>query len=384
MLVVATLVAIAATVGPVRAADPFEIHGILSLSGSGAFLGKEEAQALHALEGEINRRGGVRGRPIHIVIDDDGSNPSTAVQLANAIIAQKPAIMLGPTLVASCSAVAPLFKNGPVQYCFAPGVYPPPGAYSFAAGVSTRDLVIAASRFFRARGWTRIALITSMDATGQEGERIVNAVFALPENKALTIVAREHFNNSDVSASAQMARIKSAAPQAIVAWTTGTPFGTVLRSYTDVGLNAPLLTNSGNIALRQMEQYAPFAPKELYFAATRYLAYGITRPGPVRDQQRAFYEAMQHEGVSPDIGPSIAWDTGSIVLDVLSRVGLDASASQVHDALEELHGYAGINGIFDFRDGNQRGLTLSSAIVVRWDGPKKTWVAVTEPGGKPL
>jgi branched-chain amino acid transport system substrate-binding protein len=271
-----------------------------------------------------------------------------------------------------------------VQYCFAPGVYPPPGAWSFASGVSTRDFVIAFSRFFRARGWTRIGLISSMDATGQEGERIVNDVLSLPENKTITVVAREHFNNTDVSAAAQMARIKSAAPQAIIAWTTGTPFGTVLRSYSDVGLTAPLLTNSGNIALAQMEQYAPFAPKELYFAATRYLSYASAAPGPVKDQQRIFYAAMQREGVSPDIGPSIAWDTGSIVLDVLNQVGLDASAAQVHDALEQLHGYAGINGIFDFRNGNQRGLTLNSAIIVRWDGPKKTWVAVTEPGGKPL
>lgn len=51
---------------------------------------------------------------------------------------------------------------------------------------------------------------------------------------------------------------------------------------------------------------------------------------------------------------------------------------------EQLHGFAGINGRFDFRDGNQRGLTLDSAIVVRWDGPKKQWVAVSGPGGEKL
>lgn len=373
---------------PVRAgaqtAPPFEIYAVLSLTGSGSFLGKEEAQALHGAETLVNQRGGISGTPIHFVVQDDTSSPTVAVQLATAIIAKHVPIMLGPTLVSACSAVAPLFKDGPVQYCFAPGVYPPPGSYSFASSVATKDFVVAALRYFRARGWNRIAIVSSSDATGQEGERVINDGLALPENKSISVVTREYFNITDVSTTAQMVRIKASKAQAIIAWTTGTPFGTVLRGYSDAGLTIPILTNSGNVVRGQLEQYAGFVPKELYFATARYLEYSAEPPGPVKDAQRLFYAALAQEGLNPDSGPAIGWDVALVVVDAFKHVGLKASASQLHAYIEGLHGLTGINGAFDFRGGKQRGLSIASSIIVRWDAQAKTWTPVSGPGGTAL
>jgi len=371
---------------PALAAEPYELHGVLSLTGGGAFLGAQEYRTLQAIESVVNGKGGIKGRPIHFAIEDDTTSPVVAVQLATDIIAKHVPIMLGPTLVASCSAVGPLFKDGPVQYCFAPGIYPPPGAFVFSAGVSTRDYVIAALRYFRDKGWTRVALIASTDATGQEGERIVNAGMALPENKSLTMVATAHFNITDVSAAAQMSRIKGEDPNVVIAWTTGAPFGTVLHGYADAGMSVPLYTNAGNIARKQMDQYAAFAPKELLFASSRYLAYKSTDPAgdPVTDAQRLYYTSLARIGLTPDVGTSIAWDTGRIVLKLFELAGFDASAAKLHATLEQLHDFAGINGVFDFRDGSQRGLGLSSSIVVRWDAAQKNWFPVAAPGGKAI
>ena len=39
-------------------------------------------------------------------------------------LAQKVPVVLGSTLTASCEAMEPLVKNGPVMYCFSPGIYP--------------------------------------------------------------------------------------------------------------------------------------------------------------------------------------------------------------------------------------------------------------------
>jgi len=371
---------------PAFGAEPYELHGVLSLTGGGAFLGAQEYRTLQAIETVVNDRGGINGRRIHFAIEDDTTSPVVAVQLATDIIAKHVPIMLGPTLVASCSAVGPLFKEGPVQYCFAPGIYPPPGAYVFSAGVSTRDFVTAALRYFRDKGWTRVALIASSDATGQEGERIVTEGMAMPENKTLAMVQTAHFNITDVSAAAQMSRIKGADPNVIIAWTTGAPFGTVLHAYADAGLTVPLYTNAGNIARKQMDQYAGFAPKELLFASSRYLAYKESDPAgdPVTAAQRLYYTSLAKIGLTPDVGTSIAWDTGWIVLKLFEIAGFDASAARLHDTLEKLHDFAGINGVFDFRDGSQRGLGLSSSIVVRWDAAKKNWFPVAAPGGKAI
>jgi hypothetical protein len=40
-----------------------------------------------------------------------------------------------------------------------------------------------------------------------------------------------------------------------------------------------------------------------------------------------------------------------------------------------------VNGIYDFRDGSQRGISASAVVVDRWDVAKQTFVVVSKPGG---
>ena len=153
---------------PARAAEPYEIHDMLqALTGAAAFLGKGVKQAVEVAEGAINASGGINGRaPVKFIFHDDQTSPQIAVQLTADIIAQKPAVILGSTLVAQCRAMAPLMKDGPVDYCFSPGIHPEAGSYVFTSGVSTLDLATALVRYFRLRGLTRIALMFSTDAIG--------------------------------------------------------------------------------------------------------------------------------------------------------------------------------------------------------------------------
>jgi branched-chain amino acid transport system substrate-binding protein len=112
-------------------AEPYEINAILSLTGGAAFLGKAQQQAFGLIEQIANRNGGIKGRPVKFSIVDDQSNPQTAVQLANAIIAKKVPIFIGSDLTAPCSAIGPLVeKNGPTEYCTSPGINPAPGGTS--------------------------------------------------------------------------------------------------------------------------------------------------------------------------------------------------------------------------------------------------------------
>jgi len=103
VLAAAVLVAAASSA---RAADPYEINVILSLSGPVSFVGSTQMQALKALETHVNRTGGIGGRPVSFVFADDQSSPQTAVQLARGLIAKGIPILMGPSGPASCSAIA--------------------------------------------------------------------------------------------------------------------------------------------------------------------------------------------------------------------------------------------------------------------------------------
>jgi len=230
------------------AAEPYELPVMIPLTGAAAFLGLGKQLTLQFVEKTVNASGRIQGRPLKFVIRDDESNPQTAVLIASQIIADKPAILLGSSLVASCRAIAPLMQAvGPVNYCFSPGIHPEAGSYTFTSSVSTVDIINAQLRYFRLKGLTRIAVMTSTDATGQDAENAIRDVFALPENKALQLVASAHFNINDVSVSAQIETITAANPQAFIAWSTGTPIATIFRAVAAAGLQIPMVTTSGNM-----------------------------------------------------------------------------------------------------------------------------------------
>src|ERR1700730_6535507 len=219
----------------------------------------------------MNEPGSIEAHPFHFIFYDDQSSPQTAVQLTNRVIASKPAVLLASSLVAACNAMAPLMQDGPAMYCFSPGIHPPKDSYVFTSSVSTLDLADALVRYFRLKGWTRLAFMTSADATGQDAERGLNEVVERPENKDITVVERAHFNTTDVSVAAQIEHIKEAKPQALIAWGTGTPIATVFKGIIQAGLDIPIATTNGNMTYAQMAQYASFLPKQLYMAAPEWV-----------------------------------------------------------------------------------------------------------------
>ncbi len=370
----------------VHAAQPVTIPVVLPLTGGAAFLGQGEHTALQLVEKVVNANGGLAGAPVQFDFHDDQSSPQVAVQLASQIKAQKPAVILGSAIVAMCNAMAPLMQDGPVMYCLSPGVHPPAGSRVFTAFISTHDLARALVRYYRGRGFTRLALITSTDASGQDGRLGFEEALKLPENAGVTMVASEQFNPSDVSVAAQVERIKSANPQAVIAWTTGSPMGTVLKGIVQGGLDVPVGTTDANMTNAQMQQYAAFMPGEMLFMSSEWPPHGadVTLDPKVIDAQKPMFTAYQAAGISPDISAALAWDAGILAIEALRSAGPDATPEQIRAYLAGTKAWGGINGIYDFTKVPQRGLDENDAVVTRWQPDKKTWTIVSKPGGTPL
>jgi branched-chain amino acid transport system substrate-binding protein len=371
------------------AAEPYDIHVVQSLTGGGAFLGKEEQQALQLLEKTVNQQGGIKGRPLRFVFHDDQSTPQLAVQLTNEVLALHPAVMMGSSLVGTCNAMLPLVQNGPVMYCFSAGVHPKEGSYGFVAGASTFDQAAALVQYFRIKGLTKLALITSTDATGQDADRGFDELLAKPENRDIKIVEHAHFNPADVTVSAQIERIKAAAPDAFIGWSTGSPSATIFRGAVQGGLDMPAGTTGGNMTYAQMQQFAAFLPKQLYLPSTLWPVSSDPQPKLALDpavaaKQKEFYAAFAEAGMKPDEGSILGWDPGSLIVDALQKLGTDVSAEQLRDYLLHLSGAPGINGIYDFAKNPQRGLSIDNTIVTSWHPKAERWEVVAKPTGIPL
>jgi branched-chain amino acid transport system substrate-binding protein len=381
-----TTMVVAAAVLASRFADAqtqVDLNVMEPLTGSGAFLGQGQKAALQSLAASVNQSGGIDGRPVNLIFHDDQTNPQTAVQLLNDVLATHPPVVLGSALVAMCNAMAPIMRDGPLLYCLSPGHSPVPGTYDLASGAPVDDTVQALFRFFRLKGWTKLALITSSDASGQEADRAIGAVLALPENKSLDLIEHVHFNPTDISAAAQIERVKEAHPQAFIAWTTGTPIATVFKAIVQTGLDVPVGTTAGNFVYSQMKQFAAFVPKELYLSGSAFTPHdGVYTLDPrVETVQHKFYAIMDAARIVPDNMASTSWDAGAITIDALRKLGPNASAKQLKDYILSLTDYAGINGLYDFKTNPTHGLGSAGTVVLRWDGTSQRFTWASAPGG---
>jgi branched-chain amino acid transport system substrate-binding protein len=374
----------AGIVAPGRAAETLDIDVILPLTGQAAFLGKEHQTSLRALENAYNKKGGIHGAQVNFVFHDDQSNPQVSVQLANQILAKHPPIVLGSSLSAFCKAMAPLFENGPVMWCLSPAIYPPKGAYVIASNVSTKDDVLAYLRYFRDKGWKRIARITTTDASGQDADQIFRELMGLLEFKDLQIVADEHMGVSDTSVAAQAARIKASNPQVIVTWTPGTPQGTALHALYDAGLeNIPTATTSANMVASQIKSYSAFLPKEFLFTGGGFQA-DVAKNAGMKQAVNFFENALKAEGVTQiDFQSGMAYDPALITLNAYEKLGLHPTPQQMRSYILGLKNFPGVNGIYDFTSGDQHGIGVLDVLIFRWNPSKGWWDVISGFGGVP-
>jgi branched-chain amino acid transport system substrate-binding protein len=80
---------------PAAPADPIRLGVITSLSGSFATFGTMEVAGYKVGAAEINEKGGVLGRPIELVIEDDASNQNAGLAAAEKLAGQNVPLILG-------------------------------------------------------------------------------------------------------------------------------------------------------------------------------------------------------------------------------------------------------------------------------------------------
>jgi branched-chain amino acid transport system substrate-binding protein len=370
----------------VAAAEPYQIHVILPLTGGGAFVGNGHRQSLDTLAELVNKSGGIQGRPLHFVYHDDQSSPQVAVQLANDVLAEKPAVILGSGLVAMCAAIAPLMQSGPVDYCLSPAYHPPAGSFTFSSSSSAIDQSAAVVRYYRLKGWTKIATINNTDATGQANDKAVDEIVARPENRDVALVDREHFNPTDITVAAQIERVRASGAQAIVVGVTGSPAATIFKGMIQAGLDIPVAPTSGNQVFAQMDQWKDFLPNGLVMSSALFPEHdGVWKLDPrIETAQKAMYAALEAHGLKADNMEATSWDAGLIVVAALRALGPEANAEKIRQYIANLTDFAGVDGIYDFKTSPERGLGPDSSIVVRYDAQHKAWTWLTKPGGAPL
>ena len=372
--------------GASASGSTYTVHAIVAETGTASFLGSEEAAAFNALAKHVNATGGIDGHPLAFAVSDNQSTASTSVSLASPLVGQAPVLLVGSITSTDKPVDDLVTSSGPVIYDLSPGDHPALGSFVYSSSNSTINQTQAFINFAESKGWKKVAVLNSTDSSGQDGwTNIQKAVAA--SNGAVTVTDHEQFDPTAVSVTTQLSKIKATNPQAVLVWTTGTPLGTVLSGMQQLGMNLPTMTTNGNASLAEMQKLAGELPDQLYFPGAPFMVGPQDLTGQTKTQVQAFDSAMQAAGQKvPDEGDALAWDPGLLLVSALKKLGIGATASQIHQYIDSQTSFAGINGTYNFTDKSipdNRGLTIASVYVAQWSKSLGEWTAASGPAGKP-
>lgn len=345
-----------------QAADPIKVGSVLSVTGPAAFLGDPELKTLQLYVDELNKKGGVLGRPLQLVHYDDGSDANKANGFAKRLIEDdKVDVMIGGTTTGATMSMAPVVERAGVPFISLAGavvIVEPVKKWVFKTPHTDR---MAAEKVFedmKKRGISKVALLAETSGFGQSGKKETEGVAA---KYGITLVASETYGPKDTDMSPQLTKIKNApGVQAVFIFGLGQGPAIATKNVKQLGISLPLYHAHGVASEEFLKLAGPAAEGVRLPAAALLVADKLDNKDPqkpvVTEYARAF-QARWKTDVSSFGGH--AYDGLMLTVDAIKRAN-SVDKAKVRDALEATKGYVGTSGKVTMSASDHMGLDLSA------------------------
>jgi branched-chain amino acid transport system substrate-binding protein len=340
--------------------EPLRVGALLSVTGPASFLGAPEARTLEMLVEELNAKGGVDGRKVELVVKDTGGSPEKAISFAKQLVEEDRVFaIIGPATSGETIAVKPIAEEAQtiLLSCAAAEVITNP-VLAHVFKVAPKDSYAAEMIFRRMKkmGVKRIGVLSSNTGFGKAGKEQVEK---LAPAHGIEIAVSEVYDKAATDLTAEVTKLKAANVQAILNWSIEPAQAIVIKNARQIGLTVPIFQSHG-FANVQYAKAAGAAAEGVMFPASRVVvaeALGAQdRQKPVVAAYKQAYEARYKEDVSTFGGH--AYDALGILVRAVKEVGLDRA--KVRGAIENMKGFVGTAGVFNFSPQDHNGLALDA------------------------
>ena len=364
--VVLTLGALSSACG---AAESLKIGVVNEVTGPQAEAGQFTVNGIKLAQDEINKAGGVLGRPIELRIEDNGStNPGTVLAFSKLTSEGGLAAIIGPIRSTQIQAASPTIAKAGVPTMIGgtdtslthvnnPWVFRarPNDSYSSRViadfGVNTLKL----------KKW---AIVHSTDAFGSGGMKaLIEALKAL----GVTPVLVQGYTNNSQDFTPIVLAIKKSGADILATYMTNSPdVGIFAKQMRQLGVSMPWVGSPSIISVTALN----LAGESLY--GTYAIADFTT---DADEQSRAFTKKYRDKyGINPDTFASWAYDALHILAIAIQKAN-STDAEAVRRGILGINGYKGVEGTYVF---DQNGDGLHGYSVVKNEGGKIAFIKRVE------
>jgi len=343
-----------------QTSEPIKIGAIFSVTGGAALLGGPEKNAAEMIVEQINADGGIDGRMIELIIEDDqGVEENTINALRKLIDRDNVVAIIGPTRSGNATVAAPIANEAgvPLVSCAAAvtQLYPnmdtmsDPFPYVFKTPQNDSDCAPQIFKDCQAKGYTNVAIVSGTTAFGAAGR--VELLQLAPEY-GITIVADETYPPDAADLTPILTKIKSVNPQAVINWSIVDAQRLIAGQMAQLGMTMQLYQSHG---FGNTGYITPEAEGVLFPAGRLLVVDDIDSSNPQYNVLTSFkqsYETTYNEGVSTFAGH--AYDALWLVMNAIKANG--ATRDGIRAGIEATQGFIGTAGIFNMSPTDHCGL----------------------------
>ncbi|MFZ6754878.1 ABC transporter substrate-binding protein [Undibacterium sp. Dicai25W] len=339
-----------------------------ALSGPAAKYGSAIKNGFNLAADKINAKGGINGDKIALIIEDEQGKKEEAINAFKKLIFQSKVLMVfGPTLSNSAFAADPI-ANASKTVVFgtsntADGITNL-GPFTFRNSVMEADVLPATTKAaIKQFNIKKVAVIYGNDdAFTKSGYDVFKT--ALSDQK-ITVTDTETYAKGDVDFKAQLTKIKSSTPDAIVCSCLAEEAANIILQTRSLGMRQPFIGGNGFNSPKLFDIAKDAADNTLMGSP-----WSAENPSAANKQFMADYKAKY--GADPDQFAAQAYDALQIVAEGIQKIKLSGDLSKdriaLRDALPGIK-FEGATGKFSFRraaskDGKETGYDAQQDAIV--------------------
>ncbi|PIN75650.1 hypothetical protein COV18_02275 [Candidatus Woesearchaeota archaeon CG10_big_fil_rev_8_21_14_0_10_37_12] len=319
-----------------QTADTVKIGALLSLSGPAASYGQESQKGIDLAVEEINTKGGINGKQVEIIYEDDATDSKKAVTAFNKLVEVDNVVaLIGGTWDFNYNAIAPLAEEKQITLITPQNVKTDGltiNDYTFLMRPEMRKIVWTLENHIKQKNIKRIAIV---HYTSPFGEAILQGLTDIMNRTNGTIVLDQTYTQlggNDFLTEA--AKVKQSGAEAVFLDMLDTDLATFLKRAKETELDVQFISHGiVTTALNNMELDHNLFQNMVYFDYDT----------PASQEFTKKYRAKYNK--TPNYSASGAYDSMMILAEALNST----SPENINEYLAA-HKFSTINGEFTFKN----------------------------------
>jgi branched-chain amino acid transport system substrate-binding protein len=325
--------------------DKVRIGVFMSTTGSTANFGISSVNGIKMAADEINAAGGINGKQVDLLVQDDRSDASEAATIVTKFVTQDQVhAIIGEVASSRSIAAAPIAQNAKIPMLTPSSTNPEvtkKGDFIFRScfidPVQGAAIAQFAARTLNAK--TAAIMVDRKNDYSTGLEKVINETFTRMGGK---IVATQSYQEGDQDFNAQLTSLKGTNPEVIFVPGYYNDVGLIAKQARDKGINVPLIGGDGWDST-QLYAIGGSALNGSYFT-NHYSPYDTDTK-----VQKFVTDYKARYGSLPDALAATAYDAARIMFDAIKR-SKSLSGTDIRDALAATKDFPGVTGTVTFNE----------------------------------